>query len=62
MQLYYIDSMLNGNGGVGFGANRISGLYYVDGIVLFAANEWSLQDMLHIADIFARKSGWRLND
>ena len=34
------DTMLNGNGGVEFGANMISGLCYTDDIVLFPENEW----------------------
>ena len=54
--------MLNSNSGVEIGAVRISGLYYMDNIVLFAKNEQNLQDMLRIADIFARKWGLKFND
>ena len=57
-----LDSMLNGNGGVEYGANRISGLYYTDDIVLFAENEQILHDILHIANIFAGKWGLKFND
>ena len=35
--------MLSENGGVDFGANRIGGLYYMDGIVLFTKNEQNLK-------------------
>ena len=35
--------LLHGNGGGELGANRIRGVYYAHGIVLFAENEHNLQ-------------------
>ena len=56
------DTILHGTGGVQFGANGISGLYYADDIALYTENEQNLQDIFHIADIFAREWGLKFND
>ena len=44
------DDMLNGYGGVEFGTHILSGLYYADGIVIFADSDLHLEDMLKVAD------------
>ena len=54
-------TMLIQQSGVVIGNTRIKGLYYADDIVLFAENEHCLQDMLNIADMFAKNWGLSFN-
>ena len=56
------DSMLQCEEGVTVGDTKIRGLYYADDIVLFAKDELKLQDMLNVANVFAKNWNLTFND
>ena len=52
-----LNDMLNGVGGVNLDGYNLRGLFYADDIVLLAAGEKALQDMLNVTNAFAEKWG-----
>ena len=56
-----LENKLSDQDGVSIQGTSIQGLYYADDIVLLAANDKGLQDMLHVANDFAESWGMQFN-